>query len=1208
MAASMMGNNTNLSTSEMYAACMVASTVGGCLSSLGCCQDAMTILPAELASMDLSFCDSLSGLPPPPCPDDEDDGKGDEGSGGYNGYNGMGGESTTTSPYGYKECQDDMMPSCQEQADNITGVLAMMGMTNDTLHASFPDPSAYLTCLVAAMYESCMSAIGCCDSIEQKADCQDVLTGMPPTACSDGSGGSGGGGYNGGPGGGGSDDFGAECKGDSRTWSAGFGGCDTYGPGGVNDGWCMLDSDSSGVYAGEACPECGTCTAAPQTAQVFMAVACSWCRITAWTSSSLCLGEADSVLEECSNATLAAMGFAFTLEKVESDVCSSGKQCTIYTDEADFFPADAEQPCTTFALAQKNCTSETVEGAFFIRYGLAPLMLPVLAGTVPDELLASWSQWTMLIMSLRPYALAREASCFCDACDYAGTAADYMLSPANLMHLDLIAMEGYNGSYTENQQHVVLDAACPMLAAQGCFANHTACSGLSAALSFLGTDFETSFSIDDAACQGAGYPVDGSKHTVECGANYTTCRGMFQDYCGASDCSGGGGLCNANEILCFRIYATHYGPSGLGLTHLFCSPSSSGCACYDTEVQCTSDGLTYCAPTHIGCEGGPDDDDGSNSGGYGGGNNVYCEEQYCYLNVYANGEIDWDATYSQSPTCKTFDEGCPCNSQYEVECDSFGYKYCEQISVGCYDPFDITCAGSEIKCQDEYSSYCWDPAWGSCPLFCNSTETYCHSYGFDATGEYNYSDYQEFCAPSATGCPCNAQWEQKCTDQWGYSWCQSKSYSCPLTCADDEQDCYMTPFGSDGLPDWSLSHNQTCHPIDQSCPCHPTYEQQCHDNWGTWCQVLAWGSCPVQCTTDQIVCWVTPYNSDGTIDYSGTWTETCGNATEGCPCNPTWERQCTSYGYTYCESISNSCPVDCGNADTCYHYLSGNESCATSSGCVCEGDEISCANPDTGLAECYPAEWYPSGCPVFCAHNEMYCSVVSFDNSGNMQWQDYCLNGDANNWWCPVTCDNATSQKCGTPGAYDEHCVSLSDSCPVSCSEQYCWVDNYDTNGNWLDSSESCASWAEDCPCGNNAVKCTDPFFGYSYCTATSWGCPLVCDPVNEKTCYPVAYTLEGEQDWNAPVNESCQNVTQTCPCGANAKMCRWTDEWGYDNEVCYPTAETCPVSCKSTEQRCYILDYATNGFPGAFRETCVSATAVCPCGTNAQQCHDPHW
>ena len=72
--------------------------------------------------------------------------------------------------------------------------------------------------------------------------------------------------------------------------------------------------------------------------------------------------------------------------------------------------------------------------------------------------------------------------------------------------------------------------------------------------------------------------------------------------------------------------------------------------------------------------------------------------------------------------------------------------------------------------------------------------------------------------------------------------------------------------------------------------------------------------------------------------------------------------------------------------------------------------------------------------------------------------------------------------------------------------------------------------------------------------------------------------------------------------------MCRWTDEWGYDTEVCYPTSVACPVTCPEDEQRCYITDYGSNGCPGVYRETCIKADQVCPCGTHWQQCHDPHW
>ena len=534
---------------------------------------------------------------------------------------------------------------------------------------------------------------------------------------------------------------------------------------------------------------------------------------------------------------------------------------------------------------------------------------------------------------------------------------------------------------------------------------------------------------------------------------------------------------------------------------------------------------------------------GSGYGGYeggGGGDWVICKEDetYCYINSYDDkGEMD----HKGETVCVKMDDyernGCPCNTKWEEVCDSFGWKYCEQKSIGCYDPFDITCGEGEVQCKYEFSSYCWDEDWGECPLYCTSNETQCWSSGRNPDGSYNYTLDREFCAPLATGCPCDPVW---------------------------------TPFGSDGLPDWSLEHNQTCHPINEPCPCHPQYEEKCHDNYGTWCQVKAWGSCPVHCTAEQMTCCITPYNADGTVDHMGVWTEQSANITDGCPCNPTWEHQCTFEGQSYCVAKDHNCPLDCGNNEPCYSYVSGNESCPTTAGCVCESGEIGCTDVDTQLNRCWPSEWYPSGCPLECKMSDMYCSMVSFQADGQMLWEDYCLDAESNNWMCPIICDNSTSKKCGTPEAFDEHCVALSDSCPVSCPQQYCWVDNFSPTGEWLGSSESCANWGESCPCGDNSIQCTDPVYGDSYCVPTSAGCPLVCNPVTEKTCYPVSYTLEGDADWSAPVNESCQNITRPCPCGANAKMCRWTDEFGLDNEVCFPSAESCPVTCKSNEQVCF--------------------------------------
>ncbi|CAE7560260.1 unnamed protein product, partial [Symbiodinium sp. CCMP2456] len=140
----------------------------------------------------------------------------------------------------------------------------------------------------------------------------------------------------------------------------------------------MMDADSSGLTAGQVCPQCGMCSAAYKPEEDFVAIYCDRCRITSWASTSICLADVSSAPQECANATLAEMGFAFTLENGTSDVCTGGVQCTVYTDEADFSPADSNASCKTYALAQSSCTAATVEGAFFIRYGLAPLMLPAI--------------------------------------------------------------------------------------------------------------------------------------------------------------------------------------------------------------------------------------------------------------------------------------------------------------------------------------------------------------------------------------------------------------------------------------------------------------------------------------------------------------------------------------------------------------------------------------------------------------------------------------------------------------------------------------------------------------------------------------------------------------------------------------------------------------------------------------------------------------
>ncbi|CAL1131614.1 unnamed protein product [Cladocopium goreaui] len=580
-------------------------------------------------------------------------------------------------------------------------------------------------------------------------------------------------------------------------------------------------------------------------------------------------------------------------------------------------------------------------------------------------------------------------------------------------------------------------------------------------------------------------------------------------------------------------------------------------------------------------------------------------------------------------------------------------------------------SGKEYVCKDDWSAYCWDKSWGSCPVTCSYEETYCYSYVYDSTGEVNWTAPQtQFCANATTGCPCDAQWEDKCTDSWGYSWCTPKTFPCPITCAMDEQICYHVTYLDSGEPDWSVPSEQTLgdgeelRSLEWQLPMPPHFrgrrsalgdpqssprgklsrskwhlQEQCNTSWGySYCQTKHGGyTCPISCKDNEHYCTTIPYDEFGNENYSAPWQESCADPEVGCPCDATWEHKCTgcsariTAGYSWCQSKFDSCPVDCGTAVTCWHY-SGNMSCATDSGCTCESDELACTD-SAGKTECYAKEWYGESCPLTCNYDtENWCYQVGFDSQGFMTWTEYCYTKtSADDWYCPVICNSDTAKTCGS-GDFAE-CVPLTDDCPEICTseQQTCWVANYDASGGaelaaelaaelggfYLNGTDKCWPKDEDCPCGANTELCIlatrcigswvgGTFDGWSYCEATYYGCPLVC-AADEKYCYPMSFTPEGWQsDWMAPVQESCAKLNATCPCGANAKPCKWTDDWGYEEEWCFAEVESCPVTCSSEQQRCYQTDYNASGYPEKFSESCVSETRSCPCGTNSQECYDP--
>eukprot|EP00440_Ansanella_granifera_P071725 gb/GFBE01077838.1/.p1 GENE.gb/GFBE01077838.1/~~gb/GFBE01077838.1/.p1 ORF type:complete len:136 (+),score=37.14 gb/GFBE01077838.1/:1-408(+) len=127
-------------------------------------------------------------------------------------------------------------------------------------------------------------------------------------------------------------------------------------------------------------------------------------------------------------------------------------------------------------------------------------------------------------------------------------------------------------------------------------------------------------------------------------------------------------------------------------------------------------------------------------------------------------------------SCANETEGCPCNEDFQQ------------------------------KCIDQWSSWCQEKDY-SCPVTCDwQTEQHCYLNGYDEDGMYDWTKASEICVAENETCPCNADWESQYTDEWG-SWCQQKTYPCPVTCAANEQRCWTPAYDDFGQPDYMKAGN-----------------------------------------------------------------------------------------------------------------------------------------------------------------------------------------------------------------------------------------------------------------------------------------------------------------------------------------------------------------------------------------------------------------
>lgn len=328
--------------------------------------------------------------------------------------------------------------------------------------------------------------------------------------------------------------------------------------------------------------------------------------------------------------------------------------------------------------------------------------------------------------------------------------------------------------------------------------------------------------------------------------------------------------------------------------------------------------------------------------------------------------------------------------------------------------------------------------------------------------------------------------------------------------------------------------------------------------------------------------------------------EICMLDSSACPCNNDWEHTCTAPGMGenifFCQpKTAGRCPLFCEFGE-CTNASTGEEFCAPPTGCPCSDSQLSCK--EWNYTICYDQA---STCPLVCENlaMPMTCDTIGFEGGQLVATAQDCMAVTADNL-CPVTCDQATAKRCGA-GA-NAWCIPKAESCPVTCSatEQTCYVNNYNAAGEFDNTTEKCAPLGMPCSCGTNQQQCKDEA-GNVWCDAS---CPVYCNPGTHKMCYAVSFTTEGEEDFGTEVKTTCVRISQPCTCGANSKLCKWTDG-DISYEECFWDKDFCPVTCKAEQQLCYIQDYNASGYPISSREQCSRSGTSCPCGTGSTPCMD---
>ena len=153
---------------------------------------------------------------------------------------------------------------------------------------------------------------------------------------------------------------------------------------------------------------------------------------------------------------------------------------------------------------------------------------------------------------------------------------------------------------------------------------------------------------------------------------------------------------------------------------------------------------------------------------------------------------------------------------------------------------------------------------------------------------------------SGTSLHQDPQWEDTCTDSWGYSWCTPKTYPCPIECGDGEQarDFSVFPWLSHGFLHGFPRHWVCLEMGYTRIP--PSRIQMAIKNSGNWWLTTGFAGTrfsDIQ-TTPHVrpiepwlcqVCHSYTYLPTGEPDWSVPHNQSCAPWNGSCPCHPQFE-------------------------------------------------------------------------------------------------------------------------------------------------------------------------------------------------------------------------------------------------------------------------------------------------------------------------------